>query len=153
MADIDGYDRTILRLMAADARQTGKELAERVGLSPASCLRRLQRLREIGAIEREVAIIAPRYADRRVKVLSRVQIERTGQDRMDRLRRKFQRLPEVEQFFQVTGEFDVVLLVSFPSMEDYANFCQAHYYDGTVKGYDSMVVLREFPVEAPDQAS
>ncbi len=145
MEKLDAFDHHLLRLVAADARQTGQVLAAKVGLSPAACLRRLQRLREIGAIEREVAIVSPRFVDRRVKIITRLQVERGGADRMEKLRKKFQHLPEVENFYHVTGDYDVVMVVAFPSMEDYAAFTQAHFYDDLVKGYDSMVVLREYP--------
>ncbi|MFX6006981.1 winged helix-turn-helix transcriptional regulator, partial [Acinetobacter baumannii] len=44
----DDVDRRILRELQANARITNNELAERVGLSPSPCLRRLRRLEEAG---------------------------------------------------------------------------------------------------------
>ncbi|MEM0946433.1 MAG: Lrp/AsnC family transcriptional regulator [Pseudomonadota bacterium] len=61
MEELDSFDRKILAAMELDARQTGNQLSELVGLSSAACLRRLQRLRGIGAIEREFAVINPSY--------------------------------------------------------------------------------------------
>ncbi len=149
MEILDTFDRRLLELLAHDARQTGKELSEKVGLSPASCLRRVQRLRSIGAIEREVAIISSDYSPNRVTILTRLQIARVGGDRLDRLRRKFGALAAVQKFYHVTGDYDFVLILSFPSMEDYARFTQAHFYDDVIRGYDSMVVLTEF--SGPDE--
>ncbi len=59
--ELDRFDQKILAAMEKDARQTGNQLSEVVGLFPAACLRRLQRLRKIGAIEREVAVVNPVY--------------------------------------------------------------------------------------------
>jgi len=140
---LDQFDQKILDLLSQDARQTGAALAEKVGLSPASCLRRVQRLRKIGAIEREVAIVSRAYSANRVTILVRLQVARVGGDRIDRLRRKFGGLPAVQKVYHVTGDCDLVLILSFPSMEDYAGFTNAHFYDDMIRGFDSMVVLTE----------
>ena len=55
----DTIDRRILKELAADARITNNELAERVGLSASDCLRRLRRLEETGVIQGYTAMIDP----------------------------------------------------------------------------------------------
>src|SRR5260221_11737995 len=49
--DLDAIDRRILTELQADARLTNVELADRVGLSPSPCIRRLKRLEQDGVIE------------------------------------------------------------------------------------------------------
>ncbi|WP_068118721.1 Lrp/AsnC family transcriptional regulator [Tropicimonas marinistellae] len=62
MDTLDDFDRKLLELLSIDSRQTGQQLSGKVRLSAAACLRRVQRLRKIGAIEREAAIVSPRAA-------------------------------------------------------------------------------------------
>ncbi len=59
---MDKIDRTILNLMQRDASLTNVEMADKVGLSPSSCLRRVQRLTKSGIIDRIVAILNPAKA-------------------------------------------------------------------------------------------
>src|SRR5207245_3445260 len=55
----DDFDRKILRELQADARITNNELAERIGLSPSPCLRRVRRLEEAGVIRGYTALVDP----------------------------------------------------------------------------------------------
>lgn len=149
MDALDAFDRQLLDVLAVDCRQTGEQLAARIGLSPASCLRRVQRLRAIGAIEREVAVLSPAVTGRRVTVLVQLFITRDRPDRIDALKARLSGLAEVQQFFHVTGDADFVLIVACASMEEYSDFTEAHFYDPLVKGFSSMVVLRDYTKRLP----
>lgn len=152
MDAIDSFDRKLLDLLRHDARRTGRQLAEAVGLSPAACLRRVQRLREIGAIEREVAIISPRVAGQTVTLLVMLMIPPGKPDRIDRLRRKFAALAQVTRIYHVTGKADLVLTVECASMEAYANFTEVHFYSEDIASFETIVVLRSYdahPEPAP----
>ncbi|MEO1471046.1 MAG: Lrp/AsnC family transcriptional regulator [Pseudomonadota bacterium] len=145
MSEIDDFDRRLLALLQVNARQTGQALAEQVGLSPAACLRRVQRLRETGVIEREVAIVAPEALGPSVTFLVTVEILRDGPDRIDRLKRRFTALPIVQRIYHVTGEADLVMVVAAPTMEDYTDFTERYLYAPEIRGFSTMVVLREYP--------
>lgn len=149
MENIDDFDRRLLELLSIDCRQTGDQLSAQVGLSPAACLRRVQRLRRIGAIRREVAILSPEVTGRNVTVLVQLHLAHDRPDRIDSLKERFSRLAEVSRFFHVTGDADFVLIVSCASMEDYALFTEAWFYDPMIKGFESMVVLREYLKDLP----
>ena len=147
---LDEFDHRLLDLLQVDSRLTGKQLSEKVGLSAAACLRRVQRLRETGVIEREIALVSPKYLGPSVTVLVLLRISREAPDRVDRLKRKLQRLRQVTRFYHVTGDADFVLTVVCPSMEDYAAFTEAHFYDSHILGFDSIVVLREYRNQFPE---
>ena len=144
MDSLDDLDRALLDILSVDARQTGEQLAARIGLSPAACLRRIQRLRKIGAIQREVAILSPDVTGKRVTVVVRLNFARERLNEIDALKSRLIRLPEVERLFHVTGDADFVLILSCETMEDYAAFTEAHFYEPFLKGFESMVVLREY---------
>lgn len=147
MDTLDSFDRHLLDLLRRDCRRTGEELATEVGLSAASCLRRVQRLRQIGAIQREIAVIAPDVLGTPVKVVVLLTLRRGGRDRVDSLRQSLQALPAVEQLMHVTGPADFVLTLRCASMEAYAAFTEAHFYDDAISGFESLVVLRDHSTE------
>ena len=60
-AALDDIDRRLLDLLQSDAARTNQALAEAAGVSPATALRRVRRLTESGVIERQVALLAPRF--------------------------------------------------------------------------------------------
>lgn len=144
MEPIDDFDRRILSILATDSRQTGEQLSREVGLSPAACLRRVQRLRKIGAIEREVAIVSPKVSGPSVTILVLLRMRGGGPDRKENLKSKLLALPAVERIYIVTGNEDMVVTVKCGSMEEYAEFTEAHFYDASITGFESLVVLREY---------
>ena len=65
MTELDKFDYRLLELLQENSRLTGSELSTQVGLSSAACLRRVQRLRETGVIERDVAVVSPKAFGKR----------------------------------------------------------------------------------------
>ncbi|MEL7347541.1 MAG: AsnC family transcriptional regulator, partial [Pseudomonadota bacterium] len=110
MADLDSFDWQILALMQADSRRTGDQLAEAVGLSPAACLRRLQRLRKLGVIEREVAILSRAVAPKLTTVIVLLQITQHNPKQINQLSAKLRTLEEVQAIYTVTGQTDMVVV-------------------------------------------
>lgn len=81
---MDRIDRKLLNLLQDDASRTNVDMADEVGLSPSSCLRRLQRLRKSGVIDRIVAILNPAKAGRVLKALVTVELKLHGEQQMRR---------------------------------------------------------------------
>ena len=144
MDELDGFDQRILGLLKADSRRTGEQLSRLIGLSPAACLRRVQRLRGIGAIEREVAIVSPRFENRGTTIIVLLTIDRHNPKVMDDFCHRLRRQAEVERLIWVTGEDDIVVILDCASMADFADFCEAHFEEAPVEGYKTLVSLREY---------
>ncbi|WP_195819277.1 Lrp/AsnC family transcriptional regulator [Roseobacter sp. MH60115] len=144
MEKLDDFDHRLLDLLQVDSRQTAAELSEKLGLSPAACSRRVLRLRKSGVIEREIAIVAPKYQNAATRVIVLLSIARDNPQRIDILKQKLRRLPEVERVFYVTGDADLAIIVRCASMEDYATFTETHLFEPPLTGFESLVVLREY---------
>lgn len=144
MENLDDFDRRLLDLLQIDSRQTAAELSEQLGLSPAACSRRVLRLRRTGVIEKEVAVVSAKYQGNVTRVIVLLSIARDNPKRIDILKQKLRRLPEVERIFSVTGDADLAIIVRCASMEDYATFTETHLYEPPFTGFDSLVVLREY---------
>ena len=139
--ELDEFDRRLLAALQEDSRRTGEQLAALVGLSPAACLRRAQRLRETGIIEREVAIVAPRAIGRRLTIVLLVTLEGEQLETFDEFKRRMRRTPEVMQCYHVTGPTDFVVTITVADMEEYQTFTRGALFGKYVKRFEALVVI------------
>jgi len=139
---MDRIDRKLLNLLQRDASRTNVELADAVGLSPSSCLRRTQRLRKSGVI-RIVAILNPAKAGRTIKALVTVELKLHGEQHMRRFLDIAVAEEAVSQAYSVTGETDVVLMLRLRDMDEYVPLCDRLFSDNNnVARFFTMVVMR-----------
>ena len=117
--DLDRFDRQLLAAMQSDATATSEKLAETIALSSSAIQRRLRRLRDLGAIVRETAIVDPRFVGNPTLFVVALQLERERPELLAQLRRWLLAEEHVQQAFYVTGEADFILIVTAPSTEDY----------------------------------
>lgn len=140
---MDRIDRTLLNLLQRDASRTNAALAEAVGLAPSTCLRRVQRLRKTGIIERIVAILNPSHAGRPLKALVTVELHLHGEQHMRRFLDLASAEEAVSQAYAVTGATDVVLMLRLKDMEEFDALCDRLFRDQTnVARFFTMVVIR-----------
>jgi len=122
--ELDAIDRKILALLQQDNQITNLALADRVGLSPPPCLRRVRRLRELGVIERDVALVDPMKVGQDIIAFVGVELDRQREDVLTSFERKISAEPQVQQCYFVSGEIDYLLLVTCPNMESYNAFAR-----------------------------
>lgn len=140
--DLDRTDRRILNFLQQDSRISNQALAEKVGLSPPACLRRVRRLRE-GVIMAEVALINPRLVGRYINVIVEVEMVRDQLDIYDAFKRKMDTIPEVTQCYQVTGEVDFMLILMVEDMESYERFTRQYLStDANLSKFRTLISLR-----------
>ena len=113
---VDAVDRRIIAELVADARLSVRELAERVGVSRANAYARLERLQGEGVIEGYSARIRPQALGLEVAAIVIVAVVQNG---WRSLRAKLESsFPEVEYVALTSGEFDMLLVVRCPSIEN-----------------------------------
>ena len=121
---LDPIDRKILAVLQRDNQITNLALAERVGLSPPPCLRRVRRLRELGIIEKDVALVDPIKVGQGIIAFVGVELDRQREDVLASFERKISAEPEVQQCYFVSGEIDYLLVVTCADMETYNGFAR-----------------------------
>jgi Lrp/AsnC family transcriptional regulator, leucine-responsive regulatory protein len=140
---MDRLDRKLLNLLQQDASRTNADIADEVGLSPSSCLRRIRRLRATGIVDRIVAILNPAKTERMLKALVTVELKQHGEQHMRRFLDLAIKEEAVAQAYAVTGEIDVVLLLRFKDMEEFDALCDRLFRDRTnVARFFTMMVIR-----------
>jgi Lrp/AsnC family leucine-responsive transcriptional regulator len=141
-AQLDEFDIKILDALQDNNQRTSEELANLVHLSPASCLRRARRLREMKAIIADVSIVAPEVIGPRMTMIVLVSFEREQHDLIDSFKASMRADPQVTQCYYVTGTVDFVLFVSARDLADYERFTQKFFFENrNVKKFETMVVM------------
>ena len=141
---IDAFDAKILAILQENNQMASHELAQRVNLSPASCLRRVKRLRAEGVIAADVSIIAPEVVGKRMTMIVLVTVEREQPQLLDEFRRSMMQIPEVTQCYYVTGDADFVLIVNVVDMQEYEAFTNRFLFENrNVRRFQTMLVMNK----------
>lgn len=119
---LDVLDRRIIAELQADARLSNVELADRVGLSPSPCLRRVKRLEREGYIEAYRAALRRDRIGLGFSVFVGVKIDGHANERALRFEEAINTMPEVIACHLVSGEADYFLEVVVPDLEHYQRF-------------------------------
>ena len=120
--DLDQLDQRILREMEADGSLSNIELAGRVHASPATCLRRVARLKQSGVISAIVALIDPAQIGHPLTALIEVTLDRQDAESVDIFERAASHDVAVRQCYRMTGGVDFALVVYVSNMDDYHLF-------------------------------
>lgn len=134
-SELDPIDRRIIAALQADGRLTNVELADRVGLSPSPCLRRVKRLEREGYIEGYRAMLRRGGIGLGLTVFVGIKIEAHANDRAAAFQDAIIAMPEIIACHLVAGEIDYLLEVVVPDLE--------HYQDYLVNKLLNLSIIRE----------
>ncbi|HEX7645415.1 MAG TPA: Lrp/AsnC family transcriptional regulator [Burkholderiaceae bacterium] len=116
---MDSKDRHILEILQENADIHISELAERVGLSQTPCWRRIQRLKEQGVIVKNVTLVKPQMVNVGVTVFVSVRTSTHTAAWFDHFKSIVEAIPEVVEFYRMSGEIDYLLRVVVPDIAAY----------------------------------
>ena len=116
---LDAIDRRMLEILQQDAETPLNVLAEAVNLSSTPCWRRIQRLREAGYVTRHVALVDPHKVNLGVTVFVFVRTNQHSRGWLERLRDAVRDIPEVVEFYRMSGDVDYLLRVVVPDIQAY----------------------------------
>lgn len=119
---LDKLDIRLLDCLQEDNLQTADQLAERVGRSPSAVARRLRRLRVLGAVAADVSLVSEAAAGHPLFAVVQVQLDRHSAQAADMLRRRLVASPHVQLCLDISGTFDILLLVVATDMDAYNLF-------------------------------
>lgn len=116
---LDAIDKKLLALLQTNSDRQIAELAEQVSLSTTPCWRRIQRLREAGVITRNVALVDRRAVNVGVTVFVEVRTSQHNQAWFENFRATVEAIPEVVEFYRMSGDIDYLLRVVVPDIAAY----------------------------------
>lgn len=122
MSKIDSIDRRILRELTRDGRLPNTQLADRVGLSPSACLRRVQELERRGIIAGYRAVLDPRALGRGFVAYVAVGLSVHTKAAQEAFEQAVARAEEVVECHNITGTVEYLLRVEVVDLAAYKQF-------------------------------
>ncbi|QNK75849.1 Lrp/AsnC family transcriptional regulator [Variovorax sp. PAMC28562] len=150
--ELDALDLRLLDALQRDASQTNQQLAADAHISPPTCLRRVQRLRKAGFIERQIALLSP---DRLAPVLGHglqavveISLDRQGAEALDAFEARVVSDDAVQQCYRVSPGPDFVLIVAARDMPGYLALAQRLFSaDANVRNVKAFFSLKRAKFE------
>jgi DNA-binding Lrp family transcriptional regulator len=115
---LDEIDLDLLDLLQHDVGRTLRELGDAVRLSPSAVHRRIARYDSSGVIQRRVAILDPKSVGGRQLAVVLMTLEKQSSQDHASLRARLLATPEVQQCYDVAGEWDYVVVVVTSGMHE-----------------------------------
>lgn len=149
-SDLDALDRNILSALQEDARLSNVDLAEKVGLSPSPCLRRVRRLEEDGYIRGYRALLDRRKLGLGLTVYVDIKVEKRSVENAAGLQRMLEAIPEVVSAHMVSGDADFLAEVVVPDLAAYEELLTQRLLQlPMVKDIRSNFVIRPIKTDGP----
>jgi Lrp/AsnC family leucine-responsive transcriptional regulator len=147
---LDSFDRRILETLQGDGRLSNVELADRIGLSPTPCLRRVKALETAGLIRGYKAELDRGGVGLGLTVMVGVKIDGHRDENASAIQDAFRAMTEVVACHIVSGESDFLLETVFPDIASYERFLFGKLLAlPMVKDIRSNIVLRTVKENAP----
>ncbi|MDR2111653.1 MAG: Lrp/AsnC family transcriptional regulator [Candidatus Accumulibacter sp.] len=102
--EADRYDRQILRILQEEGRISNQDLADRIGLSPSPCLRRVRALEESGIVTAYRALLDGKALGYSLMALIYISMDMHTPERFDNFERHIREIPEVLECLMITGQ-------------------------------------------------
>lgn len=139
----DAMDLRILERLQTNALLTADELAAELPLSSSAIARRIRKLRETGIIAGDVTVLSDAVGPF-LSAFIHIQLDRHALAAVDALRRRLTASPHVQLYMEISGAFDLVLLVTVADMEAFNEFADAQLAgDPVVRRYETSFVKRK----------
>jgi Lrp/AsnC family transcriptional regulator, cysteine-sensing transcriptional activator len=119
---MDDIDRSLLEILQQNATLSIAQMAERVGLSPTPCWKRIQKLETAGVITRRVAVVDPERVGVGLSVLVSIEAGEHTPAWLERFSLGIAVMPEVMEAYRMAGDVDYVLHVAVADMGEYDAF-------------------------------
>ena len=144
LVNLDRIDRSILESLQHDGSLTNQELADKVGLSPSPCLRRVRAMESAGIILGRVTLLDHKKLGLSLTAVILIGMDRHTPERFAAFEAQVGEYPEVQECYLITGQdADYMLKVVVPDMDHYHHFLLNHITRiPGVSGVHSSFVLR-----------
>ena len=119
MRTLDDIDRHILTELQTDGRLSNQDLADRVGLSPSPCLRRVRMLEDDNVITGYRAEVDQRAVGLAITAFVQLTLDSHSSETVDRVEEEIRSIPEVVEAYVLAGDSDYLLRVTTASFETY----------------------------------
>ncbi|RZN80634.1 MAG: Lrp/AsnC family transcriptional regulator [Winogradskyella sp.] len=119
---LDQTDKTLLRLLQKDCKQTTKALSNVLGLSVTAVYERIKKLENQGVISNYVALLDKESVDKSFTAFCHVKLVQHSKDYVVKFEREVAKLQEVLECYHISGDYDYILKVLVKDMQEFREF-------------------------------
>ena len=119
---MDTFDKKILQLLQQDCTIPVSEIADKIGLSTSPCWRRIQAMEKSGLIKGRVALLEPEMVNVGLTVFVMVKTNQHNPEWLDHFSETIKDIPEIMEFYRLSGAVDYLLRVVVPDMKAFDAF-------------------------------
>lgn len=140
---VDSLDRAIINELERNGRLTNQELADRIGLTPAPCLRRVRRLENEGVITGYTALVDPAALGRSLEVIVNAELVGKSLPAVTSFEERLAALPEVVELRRMFGIPDYLIRVQVADLPAYEQWVTTHLLgDPAIARIDSRLTMK-----------
>ena len=140
---MDRIDNQILAILQKDASLPVADIARKVGLSVTPCWRRIQKMEEDGIIKGRVALLDGQKIGMGMSVFVGIKTDQHNVDWLEQFAKSISALPQVVEFYRMSGEIDYMLRVVVPDMASYDVFYKKLISTVKLKDVSSSFAMEE----------
>ena len=140
---MDRIDSQILAILQKDASLPVADIARKVGLSVTPCWRRIQKMEEDGIIKGRVALLDGQKIGMGMSVFVGIKTDQHNVDWLEQFAKSISALPQVVEFYRMSGEVDYMLRVVVPDMASYDVFYKKLISTVKLKDVSSSFAMEE----------
>lgn len=122
MNDLDNYDKKIISILQEDGSISNKDLAEKIGLAPSSCLLRVKNLKEQKIIKKILPVIDEKQLGYKVTAFARIDMSPMNHETTAYFIQEVQSIPQIVECYTITGDGCFLVKIIAKDLEDYRNF-------------------------------
>ncbi|MBH1966100.1 MAG: Lrp/AsnC family transcriptional regulator [Comamonadaceae bacterium] len=146
--DLDSHSLLILQELQRDSRQTVQQIAERVGLSPTPCWKRIKEMEAMGVISGYTALVDRSKVGLDLLVVVEANLNQHTEELVRQFERAVEATPQIVRCLSTTGQADYILTVLVPGIAEYERFLHAELFKlPGVTHVRSSIVLKEVKAE------
>lgn len=139
---LDSIDLKILDLLQNDSTLTVNHISDKVGLSTTPCWRRIQTMEDNGTITKRVVIADPAQLNVNITVFVTIKTNQHNPEWLAKFASMVSRIPEIVEFYRMSGDVDYLLRVVVPDIAAYDNI-----YKQLIDSIDIFDVSSSFAME------
>ncbi|MEN5088887.1 Lrp/AsnC family transcriptional regulator [Sphingobacterium faecium] len=119
---LDEKDLAILRLLQKDAKLSVRDLSGRINLSSTPTHERIKRMEKLGIIKGYTAVLDRKKVDKGMMVICMIALNAHNKKTASKFIEEVSKLNEVVEFYNISGDFDFMLKILAPNMDEFHNF-------------------------------
>lgn len=119
---LDEKDLSILRLLQKDAKLSVRDISTRINLSPTPTHERIKRMEKSGVIKEYTAVLDRKKINKGMMVVCMIALKAHNKKEATLFIEEVGKLKEVVEFYNISGDFDFMLKILAPNMDEFHDF-------------------------------